>query len=215
MSETLVVFPSKQEFNALFPKISAVVASSTPVSVDGRYDVAVCGVGLVNSAAGMSRFLSTGNYKRVFLLGICGAYLDRGLDIGEVVRVDSEVIGDMGAQNFDGHFIPWRDISKQEEVFVGETTRYLPLMLASIRSAVGVSVNCCTGTSYLSLKRAALFDADVESMEGASVFAICKAFRVPVFEFRAVSNVAADRDPSQWKITEAMTALKQRVLDYL
>lgn len=215
MNETLVVFPSRQEFNILFPKISAVVASSTPVPVDGRFDVAVCGVGLVNSAAGMSRFLSTGNYRKVFLLGICGAYLNRDLDIGEVVRVDSEVVGDMGAQNSDGHFIPWRDISKQNEIFVGETTRYLPLMLASVRSVVGVSVNCCTGTSYLSLKRSALFDADVESMEGASVFAICKAFRVPVFEFRAISNIATDRDPSQWKIAEAMTALKHRVLDYL
>jgi len=215
MSETLVVFPSKLEFNILFPKISAVVASSTPVAVEGRYDVAVCGVGLVNSAAGISRFLAANSYKRVYLLGVCGAYLNRELCVGDVIRVDSEVVGDMGAQNNDGHFIPWRDISNHQDILEGESPRLLPLMLASVRSAKGVSVNCCTGTSYLSLKRAALFDADVETMEGASVFAVCKAFRVPVYEFRAVSNIATDRDPSQWNIEKAMQALQQSVLSYI
>jgi futalosine hydrolase len=87
--------------------------------------------------------------------------------------------------------------------------------MASIRSAVGVTVNCCTGTKYLALRRSALFHADVETMEGAACFAVCKRFGVPAYQFRAVSNIATDRDTSTWRIPEAMAALKERVLDNL
>ena len=51
MNGTLVVFASKQEFNTIFPQISAVVASTTPQSIDNRFDVAVCGVGMLDFSA--------------------------------------------------------------------------------------------------------------------------------------------------------------------
>lgn len=215
MNDTLVAVPSKREFSLLFPGISAVVASTTPISVGGRFHAAVCGVGLLNCAVGLSRFLQQNSYGRLFLLGTCGAYLHRNLQVGDVVRVESEVVGDMGAQDSAGHFIPWQEISGSDETLAGENPRFLPLALASVRSAVAVSVNCCTGTSYLSLKRSALFNADIESMEGAAAFAVAKAYRVPVHEFRAVSNIATDRDPSQWDIAGAMKALEQQIIPYL
>ena len=84
-----------------------------------------------------------------------------------------------------------------------------------MRSVAGVSVNCCTGTVYLAQRRCALFDADIETMEGASFFAVCKRFGVSGYQFCAVSNIATDRDTSTWRIPEAMAALKERVLDNL
>lgn len=213
MSDSLIVFASKQEFNSIFPNVSAVVASSSPVFVDGLYDVGVCGVGSVAFATNLSYFLSQKKYRRVFLLGICGAYLNRGLNVGDVVRVDSETVGDMGAQNFDGHFIPWKDISSDKVIYNSAPARDLPFGLASIPSVAGVTVNCCTGTEYLSLRRASMFDADVESMEGAPFFSICARFGVAGYQFRGVSNIATDRDVSAWRILEALSALKAAVLN--
>lgn len=215
MNDTLLVFASKVEFNAVFPQISAVVATTSTIAVGTSYDVTVCGVGVLDFTVNLSNKLTQKKYNRVILLGICGAYLGRDLQVGDVVRVDSEILGDLGVQNREGHFIPWGEVSGKPTVYAGASTRALPLMLASIRSVAGVTVNCCTGTQYLSLKRAALFNADVESMEGAACFALCQSLGISAYEFRGVSNIATDRDPSQWRIAEAMAALKAQVIDNL
>jgi futalosine hydrolase len=121
----------------------------------------------------------------------------------------------MGIQTREGHFVAWKDASGEDGVYAGESPRFLTIALASIRSVAGVSVNCCTGTKYLALRRGGLFKADVESMEGAACFAVCRRFGVPAYQFRAVSNIATDRDTSTWKIPEALMALKEQVLNEL
>ena len=55
------------------------------------------------------------------------------------------------------------------------------------------------------------FNVDVESMEGAACFSICRAFGIPCFEIRAVSNFAADRDKSSWRIEDALLALSHEL----
>ena len=64
-------------------------------------------------------------------------------------------------------------------------------------------------------RRSSLFNADVETMEGAACFAVCKRFGVTAYQFRAISNLATDRDPSTWKVEESLAALKEFVLDEL
>jgi futalosine hydrolase len=215
MGASLVVFASRQEFSALFPKVSAVVASSTPVLVSSAVEVAIGGVGLTDFSANLARFLSQKKYERVFLLGICGAYPESGLQLGDVVRVGTEVVADMGVQDRQGHFVPWSQVTGKESVYKGGDIRDLPLTLATFPQVAGASVNCCTGTQYLASRRSSLFDVQVESMEGAAFFAVCNAFRVPAYQYRAVSNIATDRDESSWKIPEALDALKTQVLTQL
>ena len=215
MSKTLVAFASKKEFNILFPKISAVVASTTPQPLNTAADMAVCGVGLLDFSVNLARILSQGIYDRVFQVGICGAYPGRDIEVGEVVRVDSEIVGDLGVQDRNGHFVPWGDVCGSPATYAGDSPRFLTLPLATIRSVSGVSVNCCTGTAYLASRRSALFEADVETMEGAACFAVCKRFGVSCYQFRAVSNIATDRDISTWKIEEALVELKRAVIDNL
>ena len=215
MGASLVVFASRQEFSALFPKVSAVVASSTPVFVPPALEVGICGVGLTEFSANLSRFLSQKKYERAFLLGICGAYPKSGLQVGEVVRVESEVVADMGVQDHQGHFVPWSQVSGKESVYKGGDERDLPLSLVAFPPVAGASVNCCTGTQYLASRRSSLFEVQVESMEGASFFAVCKAFGVPAYQYRAISNIATDRDESSWKVSDALIALKTQVLNQL
>ena len=149
------------------------------------------------------------------MLGICGAYPNSGFQVGDVVRVDSEVIADMGAQGRDGHFIPWRTLVSKDIRYKGASPRDLPLRLVAVPEATGGTVNCCTGTQYLGNRRESTFQIQVESMEGAAFFAVCKAFGVYGYQFRAVSNIATDRDESSWKIPDALAALKTQVLDQL
>lgn len=214
MNDTLVAFASKLEFNAIYPHLSAVVASTTPFSV-GSFDVTVCGVGLLNFSLNLAFLLAARKYKRVFQVGICGAYPEGDFGVLDVVRVDSDIVGDMGVQTASGHFVAWKDVVSEDGVYCGDSPRLLPLSLASVPSAAGVTVNCCTGTKYLGLRRRELFKADVETMEGAACFAVCKRFGVSAYQFRAVSNIASDRNPSAWKVAEALAALKSQVIDVL
>lgn len=215
MNDTLVAFASKQEFSGVFPHLTATVATTSPYSIDNRFDVCVCGVGMVEFSANLAYFLAKGGYKCVVQVGICGVYPNRDFQVGEVVRVDADALGDMGVQTREGHFVPWHDVYGEKLVYSGESPRALSLALASIPSAVGVTVSCCTGTRYLALRRGGMFKADVETMEGAACFAVCKRFGVPAYQFRAISNVATDRDTSTWKVPEALAALKSQVLDVL
>lgn len=191
------------------------MASSSPLPLGKGFDVCICGVGILEFSVNLSYQLSQKKYDRVVLVGICGAYPGKDLDIGEVVRVDTEIVGDMGVQDRDGHFVPWGDVSGENRIYKGESARTLPLQLACIRSVTGVTVNCCTGTAYLAQRRSSLFNADVETMEGAACFAVCKRFGVTAYQFRAISNLATDRDPSTWKVEESLAALKEFVLDEL
>ena len=214
MNETLVVFASREEFNVFFPNISAVVASSTPIPVGAKYDLAVCGVGMLEFSVNLSKILSRVCYKRVFLLGACGAYYGHDLNVCDIVRVDSDIVGDMGVQTAEGHFVPWKDYSGSECVYMGESPRTLPLSLASVPSVAGVSVNCSSGTRYFSLRRSGMYSADVETMEGAALFAVCQKFGVAGYQFRAVCCVVGS-NPGEGKFVEALELLKSRVLDFI
>ncbi len=215
MAGTLIVFASRQEFNFFFKNISAVVASSTPALIEPSVYASIAGVGVVDFSANLARFFSQKKYERAFLLGICGAYPNSELQVGDVVRVGTEVVADMGAQSREGHFIPWKTMVSEETIYKGASSRDLPLRLAAIPEVAGGTVNCCTGTQYLGNRRESLFQIQVESMEGAAFFAVCKNFGVPGYQFRAVSNMASDRDESSWDIPRALSALKQSVLDQL
>jgi futalosine hydrolase len=215
MAGTLIVFASRQEFNFFFKNISAVVASSTPALIEPSVYASIAGVGVVDFSANLARFFSQKKYERAFLLGICGAYPNSQLQVGDVVRVGTEVVADMGAQSREGHFIPWKTMVSEETIYKGASPRDLPLRLAAIPEVAGGTVNCCTGTQYLGNRRESTFQIQVENMEGAAFFAVCKAFGVSGYQFRAVSNMASDRDESSWDIPRALTALKQSVLDQL
>lgn len=215
MKKILVAFASKREFNIVYPNLSAVISSTTPQSVEGRFDVTYCGVGLLDFSVNLAFLLSRHRYECVCQVGVCGAYPNRDLEIGDVVRVDTDVIGDMGVQTREGHFAAWSEVCGDTPAYAGENPRSLPLSLAAVRSVAGVTVNCCTGTKYLALRRGGLFHADVETMEGAACFAVCKRFGVEAYQFRGVSNIATDRDTSTWRIPEALAALKSQVIDLI
>jgi len=55
-------------------------------------------------------------------------------------------------------------------------------------------------------------DALVEEMEGYAVALACRHAGVPVSVVRAISNVAGDRDLSNWQLTPAFDALNRALV---
>ena len=192
---------------------------------EGRGFAVVLGVGLLefstNLSVLLSRFAYEGPFTHVVLAGICGAYPGRGLNIGDVVRVDSEVVGDLGVVECDGSFTPWHKVCSTSangsvaqasaQVYESSSLWGVPAWLSKLKPVSGLSVNCCTGTASMAADRVRSFNVDVESMEGAACFSICHAFCVPCCEIRAVSNFATTRDKSTWRIKDALDRLRMAI----
>ena len=98
----LFAFASNLEFFGVFPECKSFVQNNIRLGEivelpEGRGFAVVLGVGLLEFATNLSvllsRFAAEGPFTHVVLVGICGAYPGRGLNVGNVVRVDSEVVG--------------------------------------------------------------------------------------------------------------------------
>ena len=214
----LFAFASNVELFGTFPECKAFVQNSIRLGEiielpDDQGFAVVLGVGILdfstNLSVLLSRFAAEGPFTHVVLAGICGAYPGRGLNVGDVVRVESERVGDLGVVERDGSFTPWNSVvDASVQVYESSPVRGVPASLGRLKTVSGLTVNCCTGTSAMAAERVQKFDVDVESMEGAACFSICRAFGMPCLEIRAVSNFAADRDKSSWRIKEALDRLR-------
>ncbi len=220
----LFVFASNVELFGTFPECKSFVQNDIRLGEivelpDDRGFAVVLGVGLLvfstNLSVLLSRFAAEGPFTHIVLAGICGAYPGRGLSIGDVVRIDSERVGDLGVVERDGSFTPWNRVSGSPvQVYESSPLRGVPASLERLKAVSGLTVNCCTGTSAMATERVQNFDVDVESMEGAACFSVCRAFGMPCLEIRAVSNFASDRDKASWRISEALAALQSLVKSF-
>ncbi len=210
----LFAFATPAEFVSFFPEYANFANENTSDKLiklsENRGYACILGLGILNFATNLTYLLSSVKQQKieisaVIILGVCGAYPGRGINVLDVVRVDSECVGDMGYQEKDGSFSPFPSSVR------ATAAEHAPAHLQKLKSAVGLTVNCCTGTEELGLARAKMFNADIENMEGAAGISACIAHNMPVFEIRAVSNMATTRDRKSWKFNEALAALRQAV----
>lgn len=66
-----------------------------------------------------------------------------------------------------------------------------------------VTVNSISGTAARGVAVNKHWHGICENMEGAAAARVCAEYNLPLLEIRAVSNMVEDRDPKQWKLSEA------------
>lgn len=141
-------------------------------------------------------------------LGIAGAYLGSGLEIGDVAVGESEHFADLGMETPDGGFLPMAHFPFADEALRAPLPLWVPAWAVEgdgARRAAGATVNACAGSDATGARRGA--DAAFESMEGAAVALAARGARLPVLEVRAISNRAAARDMRPENIRRALEAL--------
>ncbi len=214
MSRLLIAFASSFECQKVFPEIEEKLFNSPFFSVTKDIDAAVLDVGLLPFATALTSLFSKNYWPMVMQLGIAGAYLDRGLSIGDVVRVDTEILGDQGFQEANGSFQPWPLKENGTPIsYSASDVRFSPREISELKSVRGLTVNTCTGTSQLAEIRRHFYDVDVESMEGASIFALAPVLNFNAYEVRAISNYVSDRQKSEWRPEEALTQLRNKIIN--
>jgi futalosine hydrolase len=205
------------------PEGGLVVCFATPVEGDGlprvvadRELTLLCtGVGPVNAAFALTRFLADHKASAIVACGVGGAYPGSGLEPGDVVCAESEIYGDLGAESLEG-FLDMQALGFP--VIDGDPPlfNHLPVdLFPSERRAPFVTCATCTGSDSRAAALAARTGGAVESMEGAAIVHVARLMGIKVGEVRGISNRAGDRDRAGWRVREAAAAARAALVSWI
>lgn len=196
------------EWKVLYPKAPFGKTVERPLELSSRFDAACLGIGLVGFGGHLAQLLHRRRYFRVIVVGIAGALPGSDLELADIVRVDEECVGD------EGYILPdaFKPYFRRPQIFRASPSLTAPLPIASLPGVRGVSVNTLTARPEVLDCRAKFFGAKVESMEGASAFAISNAMNVQAFEIRTISNFTGDLDESKWNLRHSLRKLAREIL---
>jgi futalosine hydrolase len=183
----------------------------------GKIRVLITGVGLLSSTYSITKEVIRSKPDLIIQAGIAGI-IDEQLQAGTVVLIRNEFVGDLGAmENNRFHSLadlqlvhpdstPWQKgkLGNQEDF----------LFQFGFPLADGVTVNeISTSKERISYYKS--LGAQVESMEGAALHFTCLKEGIPFLQIRALSNLAGERDKSQWKMKESIEKLNAALLEII
>ena len=172
----------------------------------------VTGVGMVEATLALSRKLyqAGDSVGGVVNFGVAGAYVDTGVEVLDLCLAQKEVIGDLGislgdrVESFvDNAVRAPAEFSMQNPL----TTRAINILSTkeiAFYSGVFVTVNAVSGKKIRGDFFCDRHQAICENMEGAAIARTCAAFGIDCLELRSVSNMVEDRDPSRWRLDDAI-----------
>jgi futalosine hydrolase len=177
--------------------------------------VITTGVGAVNAAYSLTRFLDREQVKAIVVCGIAGAYPGAGIPVGSVVCAESECYGDLGADSPDG-FLDMEALGFPLVLAPVRLYNLLPMQIFPVEGrARFVTMNTCTGSDVDARAIQARTGGAVESMEGAAIAHVAALAGIPVGEIRGISNLAGNRDRGSWRVKEAAAAAQEALLAWI
>jgi len=172
-----------------------------------RCPVEICGFGPIAAAARAATLLASERPGRILLVGLAGS-LDPGrAPAGSAIEFSEVAVDGVGAGEGETAlgvgavgFPQWEDAG-------GAVTDRIELA-ASTASALLLTVCAASDSKMQAQRRRERFPgALAEDMEGFAVALACRMHGVPLRVIRGVSNRAGDRDPTTWRVDEALDAV--------
>ena len=217
----LLVAATEPEIAPFIRHIGQTWASPFPnVYKKENNEIHICltGVGLVATTYAVTRALHSQPYDFVLQAGVGGSF-DTSIDLGQLVLVQSEQFGDLGAED-RGNYLDIFEmglLNANEHPFtegkLDSPLHEIPFPFKML-TVSGLSVNTVSGRESTIALRDHKFGAQVESMEGAALHYVCLQERIPFAQIRAISNYVEPRDKSKWKMKEAIIALNKWLIDF-
>lgn len=177
------------------------------------------GVGMLASAVTLTQHVFHHTPDLVIQAGIAGCF-DYSIALGETVVVENESLGDTGVLEAGA----WKDLfdmrllDDNEEPFVnklltnGQINKWNGLDLPKVNS---VTVNQITASDDRREMLKIKYNADIESMEGASLHYVCRLFSIPFIQIRSLSNYVGERDKRNWIMKESISNVNKAVRELL
>lgn len=174
--------------------------------------VLITGVGMVNIAFKMGRYINS-LYDLVINVGVCGAF-DRNIQLGDLVRVETDILSEMGAEDGDD-FLTYDQLNLPGEHIFSESYSISNFLIDSLKKVKGITVNTVHGNEMSIEKVKQLYNPDVESMEGAAFFASCKRTGGDSIQIKAISNYVEKRDKDKWQMPLAIKNLNDFLITFI
>lgn len=175
------------------------------------------GIGMVNTAIQLERAFAKQKPDFVFQVGIGGSFNPK-LPIGSVVQVVQETYAELGAESPEGFLnleaLGFTNFRTGGRTYFNTLDNPTP-PLVGLECATGITVNRVHGLSESITQIKDLWNADIESMEGAAFFQVCLEHEVPFAEIRAISNLVEPRNREAWDILGALENLSERLNEIL
>lgn len=172
-------------------------------------DIFVSGLGIVSTTFNLTRFLSTNHYSFVINAGICGSF-DSRLELGQVVDVQSDTFADCLVET-GSDVLTWNeaklDLIDNNVGLIYNLTPNKPLNLNNLVKVKSITCDTVHANRQTIDMLKKIFNPDIETMEGAAVFYVCKLLNYNSLQLRAVSNIVGIRDKKQWKTDHAINNL--------
>lgn len=160
----------------------------------------ITGVGMVATAFALGNHLANNKYDLVINLGIAGSF-DRSIALGEVVEIIEDTFSELGAED-DDCFLSLTALGFGEITYRPKGHPFL-----NIRQVRAITVNKVHGNEASIDRIVERLDPQLESMEGAAVFYVCRQAGVACLQIRSVSNYVEKRNRDAWKIGLAVKNL--------
>lgn len=176
-----------------------------------RCEVELCGFGLIAAAARTMQLIAQRNPQRIILVGIAGA-LGAAVEVGSAIEFGAVTVDGIGVGCGESYrsataigWSHWVDYPSGQTI--GDTIDLVaggrPMLLS-----VGAA---SSDIGHADQRRQRYPAAIAEDMEGFGVALACQLMRVPLRIVRGISNVAGDRNFSQWQIETALQQAAQHV----
>jgi len=220
--EILIVAATQAELAPFYKEVLGEVRSADKIIYNAiNLELLVTGVGLAATASRLSRALSHKKYDLVINIGIAGAY-DHELRLGDVVFVEQDTFGDLGAELADGRFADAVDLglSTPDEVHTSsllsqQSPTLHHLICNSAICVRGLTVNTVSGTLHTIAARQGKYHPQTESMEGAAFYDTCRLYVQSGVQVRAISNYVTPRNRDEWDIGLAIRNINQWLSDFI
>lgn len=185
---------------------------------DKQVTICISGIGMAATTYYLTKQLNK-QYDFALQAGIAGSF-DRDLKLGQIVFVNSEQYGDLGAED---HY-KFLDVFDLDLLKPGSPPfsgkELVPIISAfhekiDLQKVKGLTINTVAGSEFTIQARIDKFAAQVESMEGAAFHFVCLKENIPFAQVRSISNYVEPRDKSKWKMKEAIIALNKWLIDFI
>lgn len=184
-------------------KILLVAATDLEIEKErfSDFDMLITGIGMLNTSISLTKKLSDREYDLVINLGVAGSF-NKDVKIGGVVEVVEEKISEIGYEE-DGGFSEFSDFSI-ETIFSNPSK-------TDLKKVKSITVNTVHGNENSIDQIVKRLNPDIENMEGAAIFQVCKIFNIPCIQIRAISNYVERRNKESWNIPLAIQNLNIEV----
>lgn len=222
---TLLIAATPAEIQPTLDRLLATATSSRESILtlpDGsEVEVLLTGVGLLATAFALGdHFANPGRRPQLAIQAGIGGAVDRQLALGQVVRIVTERVTDLGAETAEEELIPHHRLGLGlppgfTPDGIIELPPAPPAGLTELPACHGGSVNRVHGSAAsVARLRTGFPEVQVESMEGAAFAYACGRAGVDGLQLRAISNYVEPRDRAGWRIGEAVAALNRVLADY-